>query len=207
MSGLSFVNRATELAALAEEAQRASHGEPRIVHLSGPAGMGKSALVDAFLSSHPELSRVTVAGAEQEAGVHLGVADTLLRVLAARAGEGDPLTGPVSTNPLSRGAALLEYLTRARRDHRDLSVVIDELDWVDQSSMISLAFAFRRLNTGHILTILIGRADLQPGSPLGRIVDGTRGRRMPVAALGLAAVKEIASGVMSGTRQSRIHAD
>ena len=35
----SFVNRAEELSALAKEADRASRGEPRVVHLSGPAGL------------------------------------------------------------------------------------------------------------------------------------------------------------------------
>jgi hypothetical protein len=197
MAGIRFVNRVAELSALAEEAERACRGDPRVVHLSGPAGTGKSALIDVFLASHPDLARVAVAGAEPEACVHLGVADTLLRALAARAGHRDPLTGPVSTNPFARGAALVEYLTRARRGHACLAVIVDELDWVDQSSMVALAFAFRRLNSERILAILIGREDLRPGSPLGRIADGPRGRRIRVAGLGLAAVKEIASGALS----------
>jgi DNA-binding NarL/FixJ family response regulator len=197
MKSLEFVNRVAELSALAEEAQRACRGDPRIVHLSGPAGMGKSALIEAFLAGHPGLARVTVAGAEHEAGVHLGVADTLLRALAARVRQGDPATVPESTNPLARGAALLEYLTRTRRDHATLAVVVDELDWVDQASMVAFAFAFRRLNSERMLAILIGRADPLPGSPLGRIVNGTRGRRIGVDGLGLAAVKEMADRLMS----------
>jgi len=93
MTGFSFVNRVTELAALTEEAERAGRGDPRVVQLTGPAGMGKSALAEVFLETHPELTRVMVAGAEVEAGVHLGVADTLMRCLAARAGNCEPLPG------------------------------------------------------------------------------------------------------------------
>ena len=196
MRGKRFVNRVAELSALTEEAQQAFRGDPRIVHLSGPAGMGKSALVDVFLAGNPGVDRVTVAGAEQEAGVHLGVADTLLRTLAARAGHEGAPTAPESTNPLARGAALLDYLALPSRDHAAMAVVIDELDWVDQASTVAFAYAFRRLNSERILAILIGRADLLPGSPLGRIVDGTRGRRLQVAGLGLAAVREVAVGLM-----------
>jgi len=197
MAGFRFVNRFEELSALAEEARRACRGDPRFVHLSGPAGMGKSALVEAFLASHPELARVAVAGAEPEACVHLGVADTLLRALAVRSPRSDPVTGPVSSNPLARGAELVEYLALPRHDHSAFVVVIDELDWVDQSSMAALAFAFRRLNNERIMAILTGRADLPPASPLGRIVDSPRGRRIQVAGLALTAVREIASGALS----------
>ena len=196
MRGKRFVNRVAELSALAEEAQRAFRGDPRIVHLSGPAGMGKSALVDAFLAGNSGLDRVTVAGAEQETGIHLGVAETLLRTLKVHTGQRDPLTKPESTNPLARGAALLDYLTLPCRDGTALAVVIDELDWVDQASTVAFAFAFRRLNCERILVILIGRAELPPGSPLGRVVDGPRGLRLQVAGLGLTAVREVAAGLM-----------
>jgi predicted ATPase len=74
-----FVNRVEELSALAEAADRASRGESRVVHLTGPAGIGKTALIDAFLGEHAELVGVAVAGAEVEAGMHLGVAGALLQ--------------------------------------------------------------------------------------------------------------------------------
>ena len=98
MSGLRFVNRAAELSLPTEEAERACRSDPRFMHMSRPAGTGKSALIDNYLTSHPELTRVAVAGAEPGARVHLGVADTLLRSLAARAGHRSPLPAPASTN-------------------------------------------------------------------------------------------------------------
>ena len=199
MTGARFVNRVAELSALAEEAARACRGDPRIVQVSGPAGVGKSALVNAFLAGHPELARAVVAGAEAEAGVHLGVADALLHAVGAGAGQRDIAAGPLTANPLAHGAALVGYLTRAQRVNGALALVVDEFDWADQASVTALTFAFRRLHTEPILAILIGREEPQPGTPLGRIIDGPRGRRITVAGLGVGAVKEIASGLISRT--------
>ncbi len=46
-----FVGRARELGALAAACERAAAGERQFVFVSGPAGVGKTALVDAFLDS------------------------------------------------------------------------------------------------------------------------------------------------------------
>ena len=46
--------------------------ELRIVHLSGPAGIGKTTLVDTFSRQRAVAMGILVAGAEAEAGVHLG---------------------------------------------------------------------------------------------------------------------------------------
>ena len=48
-----FVGRAAELQQLAELYAKACAGERQIVFLEGPAGIGKTALVDAFLDSPP----------------------------------------------------------------------------------------------------------------------------------------------------------
>jgi hypothetical protein len=103
----------------------------------------------------------------------------------------------VITNPLAHGAALVECLTDAQRGGAVIALVVDELDWVDQASLVSLTFAFRRLNSGRVLAILISREDLPPGAPLGRVFDSPLGRRIPVAGLGVAAVKELAARLMS----------
>ena len=61
-----FVNRRGELSALADDAATVSRGESRVVQLSGPAGIGKTALVSTFLNAHPVLTPVLVAGAPKE---------------------------------------------------------------------------------------------------------------------------------------------
>ena len=196
LTGSGFVSRTAELSALAEDAERAGRGEPRIVAVSGPAGMGKSALVDIFLAAHPELAFVMVAGAEAEEGVYLGAADALLRSLAERAGKGDP-PSRASRYRTRRRRLPRGCLADAQRNGTVIALVVDELDWVDQASIVALTFAFRRLNHNRMLAILIGREEQQSGTPLGRIIDGPHGRRLRVTGLGLAAVKEIASTLMS----------
>ncbi len=189
-----FVNRADELSALAEEADRASRGEPRIVHLIGPAGIGKSALVAAFLAAHSEPAGVLVGGAGAEAGVHLGVADALLRALAGQAElSAHPALGAVAADPLACGVALVELLGLVQGPGFVVVIVVDDLHWVDPASIVALAFALRRLNTDRILAVLAGREDAQPDSPLGRLITGPRGRRLYVRGLDATAVKEMAS--------------
>jgi ATP/maltotriose-dependent transcriptional regulator MalT len=194
----SFVNRVGELSALAEEADRASRGEPRVVHLSGPAGIGKSALIDVFLAAHGELATVAVTGAEAEAGVHLGVADTLLRGLAVGAGlTADPASAAARADPLACGVALVELLGLIQSPDRVVAVVVDDLHWVDPASIVALAFAFRRLNTDRILAVLVGREEARPDTPLGRLVAGPRGRQLHMRGLDVTAVREMASRLSS----------
>ena len=111
-----FVNRRAELSILAEEADRVSQGETRIVHLTGPAGIGKTAIANVFSGENSKLLTVRVAGAEVEAGVHLGLADALHRALASRAGLNASLgTRAGDADPLAYGAALVELLNLVQR--------------------------------------------------------------------------------------------
>lgn len=189
----SLIGREAELSALAHDGERAARGDPRVVHVSGPAGIGKSTIISAFLESRPELSPVVVSGAEQESSVHLGVADRLSRALAERAGIPPE---PVNSNPLACGDALVELLAGAQGERGTIALAIDDLDWVDPASVVAITFTLRRLRANRVLVILAGRTVLLPGSPLARIVDGHLGRSMPVPGLGTAAVREFASAMM-----------
>jgi len=187
-----FVNRHSELTSLAEEAARASEGESRVVHVCGPAGIGKSALVSTFLNAHPELEEIPVAGAEHEASMHLGVAETLLRTLSVRSGPPTGRAGSAAeTDPLACGVALVQHMGLAQGDNSVLTLVIDNFDWVDPASLMALTFALRRLNGDRILALLIGREEPQPDTPLGRLVAGPHGRCVPVAGLDTTAVREM----------------
>ncbi len=149
-----LVDRVGELSALGGEARRASQGELRVVHLSGAAGMGKTALIERFFAEHAELRPVVVAGAEAEAGMHLGVAEALLHALTARAG---PTAGPAvtlgGTDPLACGAALVELLGLARGPDGVVALVVDDLQWLDSASAVALRFALRRLTNDRVLAL------------------------------------------------------
>ena len=147
-----------------------------------------------FLGVHGELVRVVVAGADAEAGVRLGVADSLLRALAVRAGlTADPAMAAAGADPLACGVALVELLGLAQGRDCIVAVVVDDLHWVDPASLVALAFALRRLNTDRILAVLAGREEAQPDTPLGRVITGPRGRQLRIGGLDATAVKEMAS--------------
>jgi DNA-binding NarL/FixJ family response regulator len=189
-----FVNRVSELSALAEETGRVSQGESRVVHVSGPAGIGKTALVSAFLNDHPDLVGVKVAGSEHETGTHLGVAEALLRTLAVRDRlPAEPAHPAAEIDPLACGVALVQHLGLAQGSDDAVVLIVDNLDWVDPTSFTALAFAFRRLNADRILAILIGREEAQPDRPLGRLISDLDGRCVPVRGLDTPAVRELAA--------------
>ena len=185
-----FVNRVGELSALSAEAIRAAQGEPRVVHVNGPAGIGKTALIDRFLGRHTDLAAILVAGAEAEAGVHLGVAEALLRGLAVRAGQ----TGAAAeVDPLACGVALVQQLGLVQGPDGAVALIVNDFDWVDPASTVALAFAIRRLTADRILTVLIGRAEIDPETPLGRLINGPRGQCLRLTGLDSAAVREMAA--------------
>jgi DNA-binding CsgD family transcriptional regulator len=135
-----------------------------------------------------------VAGAEAEAGVHLGVAEALLRALAARAGlTADPAVTLGGTDPLACGVALVELLGLAQGSDGVAAVVVDDFQWVDSASVVALAFALRRLNSDRILAVFAGREEVTPEAPLGRLITGPHGRSMRLEGLDVGAVKELAS--------------
>src|SRR5262245_49108840 len=76
---LLFVGRESLLAALAHEWDAACLRAPRLVVVSGPAGIGKTALVDRFAHGIADAAIVRVSGDAGEAAVPFGVAEQLLR--------------------------------------------------------------------------------------------------------------------------------
>ena len=70
-----FVGRDRELAALRTEFELVQLGEPRVVLIEGPPGIGKSALVDHFLGDHTDLTTLRATGEQWEAFVAYGVVD------------------------------------------------------------------------------------------------------------------------------------
>ena len=74
----SFVGRTAELDALAGAYVRARGGQPGVVWVEGPAGIGKTALVRAFLATVPSLV-LWASGDEDEMTLPWGVLAQLAR--------------------------------------------------------------------------------------------------------------------------------
>ena len=127
-----FVGRQPELAVLRARLADALAGRPQIVQIQGPAGIGKTALLEHFLAEvriEPAPVVVWASGEETEELLAYGVVEQLARSVAAvspaaadpscRIGPdaGEPaaaagrLADPVD-DPVTVGTRLLEFLDR-----------------------------------------------------------------------------------------------
>ena len=77
----SFVGRRAELAALRAHLDEARTGRPRVVQVQGSAGMGKTALIDRFLSSSPGGRALRDATGGWAAGVYIAAATMVISLV------------------------------------------------------------------------------------------------------------------------------
>lgn len=181
---MTFVGRQPELAALRAARTRATAGDPQIVLLSGPPGVGKTALVEQFLAV-PDLAPdaaagpavLAASGEQTETLLRYGVVDQLAR---AAGPAGRELTAMLAAaelpEPITVGTRLLDLLDRADAGSGVL-LLIDDAHWADRDSLLALLFALRRLMADPVMALLTvreaDRADLPEG--LVRLASGPRG--------------------------------
>ena len=137
-------------------------GAPQVVEIQGPPGIGKTALVAAFLdepggNDPPVVLRAS--GEETESLLAYGVIDQLARS-AGQAGAGvvAPGTAPgaVLEDAVTVGSRLLELLG-ALEAAGPVVVAVDDVHWVDQPSLKVLVFVLRRLVADPVLVLLTVR--------------------------------------------------
>ena len=147
--------RASECALLDDLVSAVRRGESRSLVLRGEAGIGKTALLEHLIAAAPELTVVRAVGVESEmelayaslqqlCGPLLNRLDKLpvpqrqaLEVVFGLSAGGAPDRFFVGLAVLSLFAAVAE--------ERPLLCVIDDAQWVDQTSKLTLAFVARRL--------------------------------------------------------------
>src|SRR4051794_29300097 len=144
-----FVGRRQELRALEEALADARAGRPRVVAVAGPAGIGKTALVEQFLADAGEVIALRASGDESERELEFGVVDQLLR----RAGEARP-----DGDHLTAGARILELLGTLENERPGV-VLIDDAHWADMPSLRALLFVVRRLVADPVLVVIVTRED------------------------------------------------
>jgi DNA-binding CsgD family transcriptional regulator len=193
----SLVGRDAEMQRLAE-AFALSAGGQRAVVVSGEAGIGKSRLVTDFLSTIGDAAVVTVGSCYESQDIAPFVPiRQILRQLPAAVGaeEWDAAIAPVARTlagllPVGLGAGLEPDLSPARVHEavdlvfeelsatRPLVVVIEDLHWVDTSTLGLLGAILRYRTSGRRFLILTYRTDDVPrGHPLrGFLHDVDRGR-------------------------------
>lgn len=170
------VGRDAELAAVSAFLDRARAG-PAALLLSGPAGIGKSTIWRAAgpIAARRELRVLEVRGAEAEARLPFsGLIDLLdpvadlvtpqlpavqsagLAVALRRAAPGD-----IEPDPLTVSLATLGTLKTLCAEQPVL-IAIDDVQWLDATSLRTLTFAARRLHlepVGWLVTVRTGHAD------------------------------------------------
>ena len=150
-----FVGRQRELEALEEGLARARGGQPWLVLVEGPAGIGKTALVEQFLGAVADVTVLRASGDLSESDLPFGVVDQLLR----RAGEPPPR----EPDHLGAGARILELLG-ALQDEHPVVLFLDDAHWADVPSLRALLFVVRRLVADRVLVVATTR-EHAPGLP------------------------------------------
>ncbi|WP_250288900.1 helix-turn-helix transcriptional regulator [Streptomyces atroolivaceus] len=177
-----FVGRAGELAALTETLARAAAGEPQALLLGGEAGVGKTRLVEEFITAARRREAVVAVGGCVEIGadglpyapfatalraLRRAMPEELTEALAGQEGElarllpelGEADRAPNDEHGTARlfelAARLLERLSAART----VVLVLEDLHWADASTRHLLAYLFRTLRSGRLVVIGTYRAD------------------------------------------------
>jgi DNA-binding CsgD family transcriptional regulator len=130
-------------------------GEGRSLVLRGEAGIGKTALLEYLVESASDMTVLRAVGVESEmelayASLHQLCAPLLDRLETLPAPQRDALsvvfgvTGGVAPGRFLVGLGALSLLSDAAEE-RPVLCVVDDAQWLDQASGVTLAFVSRRL--------------------------------------------------------------
>ena len=150
-----LLGRSSECAVLEALIGDVTRGESRALVLKGEAGIGKTALLAYLVARASELSVASAVGVESEMELaYGGVHQLCAPFLDWRTGLPPPqrealevvfgLSGGEAPNRLLVGLAVLSLLAEAS-EARPVLCVVDDAQWLDQSSLLTLAFVARRL--------------------------------------------------------------
>ncbi|MFI9719464.1 AAA family ATPase [Streptomyces sp. NPDC052396] len=177
-----FIGRAEELGILTDALARAAAGEPQALLIGGEAGVGKTRLIEEFLSAAAGAGAVTALGGCVEIGCEglpFAPVSTALRALHRQLGGELALAAAGQEGELARllpelgetareshdedGRARLFELTARMLERltteRTLVLAIEDLHWADRSTRELLAYLLRSLHTGRLVIVASYRSD------------------------------------------------
>jgi predicted ATPase len=184
-----FVGRHSELRVLRDALVEASSGRSQVVLVEGEAGIGKTTLVERFLTELQEPRILRASGDESELHVPFAMVDQLLR----RDGRGGDALG--AGHHVAAGLALLETISSGP-DHAPSVVVVDDAHLADPDSLRALLFAARRLLASRALIVLVVRGtadDLPEGWR--KLAAGSSGALVTLGPLAASHVSELGSAL------------
>jgi DNA-binding CsgD family transcriptional regulator len=190
---------------------RASNGMPTFVHVSGPAGIGKTALLSQFLREHCAGDIVLRAtGDEIEHTVPFAILDQLAASAPASYRSLTETVATATTDVLSAGSWLLQVVSELCLEGT-VVLAIDDAQWCDSATLQAAAFAARRLHNDPVLLVVCTRDDTSSPAPvLMRILATSDVRRVALSGLSLAELAEFAEvgdeGSLPPILLARVHA-
>jgi ATP/maltotriose-dependent transcriptional regulator MalT len=187
---MQLLERQEQLEKLDRCLQEARAGSGKLVLIAGEAGIGKSSLVDQFVSAH-----------KRDATILWGACDALttpralgpIQEIAAQTGVGDS-HGPGADE--SRDWLFRGLVDELSRPERPCLVVLEDLHWADEATLDFFRFIGRRIQRTSALFIATYRDDELPLHHPVRLalgeLTGQHVLRMRLAALSAAAVGGLA---------------
>ena len=173
-----LLGRADECAVLDGLIEAIRRGESRSLVLRGEAGIGKTALLEYLVAAAPDLMVLRAAGVESEMELAYASLHQLCGPLLHRL---EPLPGPQRQAlevvfGLSVGAAPDRFLVALAAlsllsevsEERPVLCVVDDAQWLDQTSALTLAFVARRLLAEPVGLVFATRG---PGDQLQHLPD------------------------------------
>jgi DNA-binding CsgD family transcriptional regulator len=158
-----LVGREQERAAIERLFDAARRGSSGVLVLRGPAGIGKSSLLDAAVESAKDCASSYVAGVESEIALGFAAVHQLVLPFLDRMGDlPDPQCHALESvfgfaehgppDPLLVFLGVLTLLDTAASE-QPLILVIDDAQWLDAESARVLAFVARRLHADPIVML------------------------------------------------------
>jgi DNA-binding CsgD family transcriptional regulator len=218
--GRRLLERDAEVSTLRGLVRAASGGEGAIALVEGPAGIGKSRLVDAGVALGRETGTTTLTAraSELEGGVAFGVVRQLFEAHLARLEPGDRrellsdaagLAAPVVSGTAERDELVasepssavlhgLYWLTANLAGVGPLVLAVDDAHWADAPSLRYLAFVANRI-AGLPALLIVARRPAEPGADvdlLDAIAASPRAWPLRPGPLGVGAAGELVTEVL-----------
>src|SRR3954471_24695247 len=165
--------RASECAQLDDVVSAIRRGESRSLVLRGEAGIGKTALLEYLIASAPDVTVIRAVGVQSDMELAFPslhqlcgpLLDRLKRLPAPQRQAMEIVFGLTAGDAPDRflvGLAVLSLFSEVA-EQRPLLCVVDDAQWLDQASALTLAFVARRLLAEPVAIVFAAR---EPGEEL-----------------------------------------
>jgi DNA-binding CsgD family transcriptional regulator len=222
VQGLGLLERDAEMAALAGHLDALLDGGPgRIVGLAGPAGIGKTALLEDLIAATGAtgVQVLRARAGELEQDFPYGVVRQLLEepvhlrpesLEGPAAGAAPLLTGaPVNASPSTTPGDLRfatlhglfhTLVNLSAGEHRGVLVAVDDAHWCDTATLAWLEYVGRRLASLPILVVVAARDAAGEGNAerVRALLDAAQAQVVVPGALSATAIAQLAARTLDG---------